>query len=660
MDSQFTHLLSPIRIGPIEIRNRLVSSAHGTSFAHDYAPTLQHVAYHSARAQGGIGLIIMEGARVHPSSRPVRASLVSWDEKAIPHYRKVADAIHRHGSKVFVQLLHQGKAVNTQDSNLPLWSASATLGSALGSARKELAHAMSKEEIQEVIASFVQGALNMKRAGMDGVEIHGAHGYLVQDFLSPLTNHRNDEYGGNQHKRTRFALELGRSIREAVGHDFAVGIRLSADEFTPGGLTLKETTKVAQWLEESGDLDFLNITHSNTDPLSFAMQQADMSWPQAPFVHLPNEIKNATRGIPVFAVCRIIDPHVAENIIATGKADMVCMTRAHIADPEIGRKLMEGRPYDIRQCIGSTEGCSGRSHRGKPIGCVTNPEAGREYELGPLRKSSTPQAIAVVGGGPAGLEAARVAAMRGHKVALFEKSARLGGQVNTLVKAPHRQESGNIIAWLEYQLRNLAVIVKLNTEATLDILEQEGAQTIIVATGSTPQLPEIPGARDINSCPVVSAEDVLEGSVPVGNRVLMLDSDSHHKAASVAEFMSDRSAQVYLVTRSDSVAADISIASRPPAIQRLKERHVIFQRDSWIKSIQGHNIVLEDIYNYDQSIIADIDLVVVAGSNQPRTVLLDTLKLDGRFPNVVPAGDCVSPRHILEAIREGHMVGRNL
>ncbi|MBI4233033.1 MAG: FAD-dependent oxidoreductase [Chloroflexi bacterium] len=664
MQPRFPYLLSPIRIGNAVVRNRLVSSAHGTNFGSDHHPTQRHVAYHAARARGGIGLIIMENTRVHPTSRGVPASLEAWDEATIPSFRAVADAVHEHGARVLVQLHHAGRNANSMDTLLPVWAPSAiTIPWANPSGSNEVSHEMTREDIQDLLRWWARCAVHMKRAGTDGVEIHGAHGFLVGQFLSPLTNHRTDEYGGSIRNRTRFPLELAHAIRQAVGRDFIVGIRLSADELVPGGITVEQAAVFSRLLEAGGDLDFLNISHSvEYAPYSLAQQIPDMSWPQGAYVHLAEAIKKATRGIPVFAIGRIADPMLAEEILASGKADMVCMTRAHLADPEIGRKLVEGRPEDIRPCIGCNQGCCGRALVvGKPIGCLVNPEAGREYELGPVTQASHRKEIAVVGGGPAGLEAARIAALRGHRVTLYEKSDRLGGQVNTLTKAPYRQEFGKATAWLEQQVKKLGVTVKLSTEATPSTL-RGGADAVVVATGSVPQVPEIRGAGGPSSPRVVSVYDVLEGRVPLGReqRVVLMEEDGTYKSGGTAEFMAERGAEVHWVTGASVIGRDLHLVSQVPLVRRLRQKKVTFHLERLLKAVEGKTVVLSEVYDGDGEAIEGVDLIVTSVQNVPVTGLYETLRAEGRIPEVVAVGDCVAPRKAMEAIREGHMAGRIL
>jgi mycofactocin system FadH/OYE family oxidoreductase 2 len=660
----FPHLLSPARIGAVEVRNRIVASAHGTALPTERRPNRRLAVYHAARAKGGVGLIILENSRVHPTGRGASFALDGWPEENIPHYRMLADAVHEHGAKIFAQLHHPGRNANSLDTLLPVWAPSGIpIPWANPSGSNELPHEMTREEIAELLGWWVRCALNMKRAGMDGVEIHAAHGFLLCQFLSPVTNRRNDEYGGSVENRARFTLEVARAVRDAVGREFAVGVRLSADELIPGGLELGEVLRVAQWLEASGHVDFLNISHSvEYAAYSLSQQVADMSWPQGAYVHLAEGIKKATCGIPVFAVCRIVDPAMAERILADGKADMVCMTRAHLADPEIGRKLKEGRAADIRPCIGCNQGCCGRALIvGKPIGCALNAEAGREEELGELPPAVAAKNVLVVGGGPAGLEAARVAALRGHRVTLFERGARLGGQINTLVRAPHREEFGNATRWLERQVRQLGVEIRLETEFTLEALPR-GTQAIIVATGSAPQAEDIPGIGDAGAPPRATVYDVLEGRTRVarGQRVVLLDSEGSYRAAGTSEFLADCGAQVHHVTGAVTVGKALHLVIQTPLLFRLRAKAVQFWLEREVDRVRGTSVLLRQVHGGEGGVIENVDLIVTASPHRPMDGLFLSLKRVGVVDELFAAGDCVAPRSCLEAIREGYAVARAL
>ena len=658
--TDYPNLLSPIKIGNIEVRNRIVSSAYQTNLGESHRPTDRMIAYHAERARGGVGLIILEGIRAHPTTRPARYNLIAWDRSAIPSYRTLVDAIHEHGAGVFAQLLHLGRAANPMETRLPLWSASEiSAPTVFGLNPSVQTHSMTVSEIRELCEWYARGASNMIEAGFDGIEVHAGHGYLIQQFLSPLTNLRSDEYGGNLRNRVRVALEVIDAVRTEIGSDPAFGVRISADELVPGGLTLADTTRIARWLEDTGQIDYVSVSHSTTVPYAHARQVADMSFPPASFVHFAEGIGDALAHLPVFTVCRIIDPALAESIIAEGKADLVCMARAHIAEPHIALKLAEGRAADIRQCIGCNQGCAGRINAGQSVGCLINAEAGRELELGQISAAPCPKTVVVIGGGLAGLEAARVAALRGHRVTLFEQSGRLGGQINTLVRAPHRGEFGKIVDWLTGQLDQLGVQVVLNTAVDTQRVHQEKPDAVIVATGSEPATPYLAGLED-SRIGTLSCDDVLLGRAEGVSVVVLLDEDGHHKSASTAEYLAGAGAVVHLVTRAESAAAEITSVSRTPALERLVAAGVIVHTESWFHEAQGSTVVLEATRGGELAEVTDVNLVVTAVANRRRAGLAEDLVESVEIPVVTVVGDCLAPRRALEALHEGHLAARYL
>ena len=660
MSERYPNLLSPIRIGNLDVRNRIVSSAYQTNLGEGYRPTERLIEYHVTRARGGVGLIVLEGIRVHPTTRPARYNLIGWEEESLDGYRRLVDSAHQHGAKVIAQLLHLGRAANPMETRLPIWSASQISAPAVfGLNTSVMTHAMTVAEIEEISDWYARCASNMVEAGFDGIEIHAGHGYLIQQFLSPLTNFRDDEYGGTLRNRARFASKVTESVSRAISSDKVLGIRISADELVDGGLTTTDTTQFARWLEESGKIDYISVSHSTTVPASHARQIADMSFPAAPFVKFATEVKQVVRSIPIFTVCRITDPDIAESIISEGKADLVCMARAHIADPEFGLKLSQGRESDIRHCIGCNQGCAGRINAGQPVGCLVNAEAGRELELGPVPHAATARSVVVVGGGVAGMEAARVAALRGHSVTLYEQKEELGGQVQTLVKAPSREDFGKIVVWLQEQLAKLEVRVVMSTMVDKQLLESSDAEAVVLATGSIPVLPTLPGLGT-GGISLATPDDVLEGRVLAGPVVVLLDGDGHHKAASTAEYLAEKGSKVHLVTRAESVSPEITSVSRTLAIERLVDRGVIMHTSCWFDSARQTVVELTNTTTGGRFEVPDVSLVVAALPNRPSTVLEGSLEDLSGGVEIRVVGDCVAPRRALEAIEEGYLAGRAL
>ena len=653
MSTRFPHLFEPIRLGPSLVPNRILSSAHGTQYIEDYQISDRLIAYHLERARGGVGLIVLEASRVHPTTVSHPRQTPGYDPRVIPGYRRLCDALHALGTVVFSQILHQGREITGLDTLRPLWAPSALPCPVF----KEVPHAMTGAEIREVVDGHARTAEHLVTAGVDGIEIHAAHGYLLQEFMSPLSNQRLDEYGGSLDNRLRFPLDVIDAVREAVGRDRAVGLRLSADEFTPGGLDIEAMKEIAVRLAARG-LDFLSVSMSTYRGFSYATMIPDMAFAPGAFVYLAAEIRRALHRagtpVPVMAVGRIIRPAQAEGILAEGQADMVTMTRALLADPELPRKAREGRVDDIRECIGCNQGCVGMGHTGRPITCLVNPAAGREAEWGTrtLVPAAKTKRVLVVGGGPAGMEAARVAAASGHRVELWDRGDVLGGQIAVAVLARNRAEFGKLIEWLTTQLTKHAVRVALRTAATADRIRRENFDVVVLATGSAPVAPAIPGADRLRP---IDVTDALRRLDEVGPRVVVLDDDRHFKAAGVAEELADRGHRVTVVTRGGETGAEVISVSFAGLRARLGAKQVRTLPFHDVARIAGRDVIARDEFSGREEALPDVDTLIFAGQNRALDELGRAL---ANGPRLLVAGDCVAPRRALEAMREGHAAGR--
>src|SRR2546428_3002344 len=436
MAPELRSLFSPIPVGRLTLKNRIYSSGHAEAMAEGGRPGARLTRYHEAKARGGCALTIFGGSSsVHPSS-PAAAwkQIANHDDSIIPAYRAIADAVHGHGCLVFTQLTHLGRRAQADGEEANVLLAPSQIPERV---HRDVPHELESEQITELVRAFGEATRRCRDGGLDGVEISMAHNHLIDQFWSPLFNQRLDDYGGSLVNRMRFGVEVLSEIRRRVGRDFVVGARISGDELTRGGLTAADMAEIARRLAASGLIDFLSIIGGGAH--TYELQAAavpNMSYATGVYVPLVAAIKQAAPSMPIFHASRIVDPVHADSIVAAGHVDVVGMTRALIADPDLPRKARAGRPDDIRTCVGANEGCIDRIYQGKPVTCVQNPAAGREAELGDGRPATTPQKVVVVGGGVAGLEAARMAAARGHRVVLFEKAAGLGGQVLLAARAP--------------------------------------------------------------------------------------------------------------------------------------------------------------------------------------------------------------------------------
>jgi len=675
VSTDFKYLFTPLQINSVQVRNRIFQTAHAKIYedrVDNGAMTSERNAYyHAERAKGGAGLLVMEYQMVHPTSTGGVFNLSqAWRPEIVPRYNMVARMVHEHGGTIFCQICHVGIHAwgNQIDDYHECWAPSQVWGLSLDT---PAAKAMEMEDIEELVEGFRVSARHVKEGGLDGVEIHCAHSYLLAQFLSPLTNKRKDQYGGSLDNRMRITHEVIEMVRKEVGDDFPVGIRISADELTPGGLTPDEMIEVAKRLEATGKLDYISVSQGAYWTIdSMSAMVANMSFPAGVFLPYVTAIKDALKEILVFCVGRINDPVLAEKILADGQADMVGMTRALICDPELPNKAREGRLDDIRHCVACQQGCIGRIALGLALGCVQNPSVGREKRLGmgTLKPASRSKEIIVVGGGVGGLKTAEIAARRGHRVVLYEKDKELGGQIRLAAKTPTRKELEEMIRYLLFQLDKLNVTIKPGIEATTEMILDSNPDVVVVATGAKPLRDsslylsslnhnKIEGLDQEN---VVTIWDVLEERVPIGEKVVVVDGEASWRTLCVAEYLADMGKEVEMVTHYTSSVQYI----RHPIDQMFYARSLILKgvrniRNTEVKEISGDTITTFHAYIPGRERkIEGVDTIVWAAGVRSDDRLYRDLK--EKVKELYRVGDCIAPRPMEHAFWEGEEIGRAL
>ena len=653
MAPELRHLFSPLRVGGLTLKNRIFSSGHAEAMAEDGKAGPRLRAYHEAKARGGAALTIIGGSTsVHPSS-PASAwnMIANHDDAIVPGYRGVAEAVHRHGAHVMSQLTHMGRRSQSDVEQMHVLLAPSQIPEKV---HREVPHEIEPEQIAMVVRAFGDATRRCREGGLDGVELSFAHNHLVDQFWSPLFNTRTDDYGGSLDNRLRFGFEVLREIRRQVGREFVVGARISGDEMTPGGLTAADMAEIARRLAASGLLDFFSIVGgaAHTMPLQ-ALAVPNMSHPRGPFVAIAAAIKAAVPGMPIFHAGRIVDAAHAEQILAEGAVDMVGMTRALIADPDLPRKVREGRADDVRVCVGANEGCIDRIYQGKPVTCIQNPATGRELEMKEPERAAAPKRVLIVGAGVAGLEAARVAALRGHRVTLVEREAEVGGQLLIAARAPARAELAGILRFLARQVEKLAVPCRLRVEATADSVLAESPDVVIIATGSHPHVPPLPG---LDGKHVVTDRDVLLDRAEVGERVLLVDDVHTQQGLSTAEHLLDQGRKVEVITRTFYAGQDVGVTSIAPLYARLFTKGVTFTPHSELVAVEGSAVLVSNPLTRAQRRIEGVDTVVLAMGSRSTDALYRALK--GKVSALHAIGDCVAPRGVHQAILEATRVAR--
>jgi len=660
---RFPHLFSPLRIGPLEVRNRIVFGAHFTMFS-EPAATFGEPGYFGARlgrylaerARGGAGLIIAGQAQVHPTTAyQMPNNACAWRTEAVPHFRALTEQVHAHGSAVFLQLAHNGGVNMGPWSKLPAWAASPIANSL------EPPKAMELADIAEVVAHFARAAQHAVAGGFDGVEIHAAHGYLLHEFLSPRSNRRTDAYGGSFDNRLRLTLEVLQAVRTAVGPAVAVGVRLVGDEETPDGLTAQDAAQIAAALERRGLVDFLDVSVG----ISGIGMVRPLYVAHGFGTYAARAVKTAVARTPVFTVHRILVPDEAEAIVARGDADAVTLVRALIADPEWPAKAARGGADEIRRCTGCNQGCYGNLTLGVPITCVTNPSVGRETELGSdtLAAAAQRKRVVVVGGGPAGLETAWVAAARGHNVTLLERGAQLGGKLRLAAQLPGRGELADFAEWRAGECARRGVDIRLGVDATAEAVLALQPDAVVVATGGRAVV-DAP-AKGWPLMPVTGSdqpfvfdhETAMAHLDRLGSRVLIFDVVGHIEAIGLGELLATRGVDVTVAT---PFAMPICLDRETIGygLPRAAKAGMRWRPNTGVLAIGDHSATLVDIYARQPETLAPLDSVVI----RTHGVADDGLyfALQGRVPEVVRVGDAVAVRWADRAIFDGHLAGRAL
>lgn len=673
-------LLQPLQIKHLMLRNRIMLTSHEPAYAEDGMPKERYRAYHVERAKAGIALTMTAGsASVSRDSPPAFNNVLAYKDEVVPWLRDLADECHEHGAAVMIQLTHLGRRTR--------WDKGDWLPSLSSTGKHEPAHrAYPKKaedwDIERIIADYADAAERMRAAGLDGLELE-AYGHLLDQFWSPLTNELDGAFGGDLDNRMRFSLQVLTAIRDRVGPDFLIGIRYVADEVIEGGLTKSDGLEISRKLKESGLVDFLNVIRGHIETDAGLVDVIPIQgMPSAPHLDFAGEIRSST-GMATFHASKVQDVATARHAIATGKLDMVGMTRAHMTDPHIVRKILEKREEEIRPCVGANY-CLDRIYQGGAAYCIHNPSTGRELTMPhTLRRAEKRRRIIVVGTGPAGLEAARVSAERGHKVMVFEAANQPGGQVRLTAQSPRHREMMGIIDWRMAQCEKLGVDFRFNTWAEAETVLAETPDVAIIATGGIPDMQILPEGNDL----AVSPWDIISGDVQPGANVLVFDEAGDHAGLQAAEFIANTGGKVEIMTADRTFAPEVMGMNLVPYMRSLQRKDVAFSVSYRLIAIRRDNNRLIAQIGSDYvgiSFEREFDQIVVNDGTRPMDDLYFELKplsrnlgvvdydalMDGRPQNLVRnaessfelyrIGDAVSARNTHAAIYDGLRLGRLL
>lgn len=680
------NLMSGFALGPIKLRNRIVFQPHFTALGTLLGmPSDDHRAYYEERSRGGVGLIIVESQAVHPTGKMSRRFINAWDPAIVPHLARVSDAVHAHGAKIFGQLTHGGHT-SLEHPPLIMWAPTQMPEPSSHHTTK----AMDDDDIRAVIDGFAKSARNMVDAGLDGVEIKIAHDGLLRSFVSPYFNRRTDRYGGSFENRMRLSYEVIEAIRGTIGDTVPLGVRICVNEFTPFGYDTDYGLEVAGALESTGLLTYFNADAGSFS--SYWMEIPPAAVAADDFRRINVALKKSTQ-LPVIAFGRIA-PQAGDALIRDGEADLIGMARQLIADPETPNKLEAGRGDLVRVCVHCNDGCLHQVSQEKSIRCIHNPGAGREATMSErlVSRTTEPKHIVVVGGGPAGMKTAEIAARRGHRVTLFERSRRLGGLVNLAALQPEHETIGEVTSYLEIAIAEQGVTVHLDIDATPDVILAESPDIVVVATGSEPNLPAaasddtalarsegrqiVADIEGLGRTNVVSVDDVLSGAKRLSGHVVVIDGNGHWEAAGTAEYLANDGCRVTVITSHGTVGENIEAGTLTLFHRRAAINGITMRTATSVAGIDENCVRVTAVYSAadaigwvkyllmpgDEEIIPDVDWIVPVFGRRSREDLYLKLKRSKNFSGtrIERVGDCSVPRLIQSTIGEAFELAREL
>ncbi len=653
-------LWTPLRLGPVTVKNRLVFSAHLTNYARDGHPTEQHAAYYEARAAAGVGLIVTEEHSTHPTDWPYEKLIHGFHRSVIAGYRRITDAVHRHGVPILAQINHNGGQASSMYSRRAVWAPSPVADPLF----REVPKAVDAGEIAEIVRGYALVAGHCAEGGFDGIELQCSHSSIVRGFLSPATNRRTDDYGGSLENRARLLVEIVAAVRAEIGPSLALGVRLCGDELIEHGTTIDEAVDVARIVEATGQVDYIN-TSIGVATASLFMIEASMHVPPGYALFIPSAIRKAV-DLPVVGVGRFKDPLQAERALAEGHCDLVGIVRGQIADPEFVAKARAGATDEIRLCLSCNQECVGRMGLNRWLGCIENPATGREHEFARdhhVRLSAAPKRVLVAGAGPAGLQAAIAAARNGHRVTVHERAAQAGGQVRLAASVPNRAELGDLVRNQLIEARRYGVEIHYDSRVDASVVAAARADLVIVATGAEAARPWwAPADADW----IVDCRDVLDGSAAPSGSVLVIDELGFHHATSTAELLADRGCMVEIATNGMVVGQDLGIT--------------LDMENWWVRAGAKGIVQSTDLVPMGVTVDGDAnggchtvnllhhptgemrtrraEWVVLAVPAQPVDALYYELRAAG--VRVERVGDAVAPRRAHAAVVDGERVGASL